>query len=190
MRERVTGGHLYLAETLDGNSLFAAIAPNKYWLESPPVATTSGPIGGGTGDPISELRILAKRGNTVRPFEASVIGSAKVYGFAVTPSRRLISQGIQRAVAESGLPPGLQQQLRKQMTAASLSYELDVWIDASGLTRRVTANVQEAGATGAVTATYENYGVPVGRVLPPASGGVISYADFLATAESLSNPLA
>ena len=189
VRERVVGGRLYEAESLDGTSILASVAPGKTWLEYPSsLLAASGTAG--TVDPIDQLRTLSERGNAVKRLGVSIVGGVTVSEFEVTPSRKTYAEGIAKAVAAAELPAGLARKLDKQMRQMALGEKLDVWIDSSHLVRQICVNLSISGATAQVTGTYENYGAAVQPVAPPAQGGVVSYASFMLAAESSGSPLA
>jgi len=189
VRERVVGGRLYEAESLDGTSILASVAPGKTWLEYPSsLLAASGTAG--TVDPIDQLRTLSERGNAVKRLGVSIVGGVTVSEFEVTPSRKTYAEGIAKAVAAAELPAGLARKLDKQMRQMALGEKLDVWIDSSHLVRQICVNLSISGATAQVTGTYENYGAAVQPVVPPAQGGVVSYASFMLAAESSGSPLA
>jgi hypothetical protein len=144
VRELVVGGRLYEAESLDGTSILASVAPGKTWLEYPSsLLAASGTAG--TVDPIDQLRTLSERGNSVKRLGVSILNGVTVSEFEVTPSRQTFAEGIAKAVAAAALPAGLARKLDKQITQMALGEKLDVWIDLSHLVRQLSVNVSISG---------------------------------------------
>ena len=119
----------------------------------------------------------------------SVIEGVTVSGYAITPSRQSIEQGIRAEIATGELSPAAQQQLQ-QATKTFSGFTLDVWFDGSGLMHRMSVDMRASGppSTDAhVVMTFQDYGTPV-NVSPPPSGQVISYSAFLAALQSEQTP--
>ena len=181
-RELIVDGHFYMGMTVDGTNI-STITSGRQWIDMPiPVADTTGSLGTGTVDPLNQLQLLTKHGNTVRPLGTSVIGGATVSGYAITPGRRALDQEIRTQKFTENLSAAEREQLREVAHSFS-AFMMDVWFDSSGLMRRMKVNIGTTTASGSVVMTFENYGTPV-NVSPPAADDVISYSAFLAAAQS------
>ena len=187
---RLVGQDVYMAETLNGRSLFSAIAPDKTWLELPiPLVSASGSLGMGAGDPIGELQTLAQAGNTVSRIGTSKLDGVEMSGFSVTVSRQNISAAIAQAIAGAGLSPSLRGLLEKQMDPAmsTMREQIRVWVDSSGLVRRLTidlAGFPPDSESVEVTGTYSNYGASMPPVVAPPASDVISLGSYMQAALS------
>jgi len=184
-RELVVGGRFYLGITVSGVDASTALT-GKHWVQIPvPVGGSSSALGTGTVDPLDQLRLLTKNGNTVRPLGTSVIDGVTVSGYSITPSQKTIDQRIQSEIDSGQLSPAAQQQLRTSSHLIS-SLAMNVWFDASGLMRRMGVDIGAVGATGTIDMTFENYGTAV-TISPPAPGDVISYSDFATALQAAEN---
>lgn len=181
-RELIVDGHFYLGMTENGTNI-STILSGKHWIDMPvPIADTTGSLGTGTVDPLNQLQLLSKHGNAVRPLGTSVVAGVTVSGYAITPSRRTIDQGIQSEISSGSLSPAEQEQLR-QSARSFTAFTMDVWFDSSGLMQRMKVNIGTTTASGSVIMTFKNYDTPV-SVSPPAPSDVISYSAFMTAAQS------
>jgi hypothetical protein len=189
-QELVVNGHFYMDITEDGQDV-ASVVPGKHWVEIPlPPAGTSGSLGTGTVDPVTQLQQLAKAGNVIRPLGTSAIQGVTVSGYAITPSRQTIEREMNAEIASGQLSPAARQQLR-QSTKDISGFTMEVWFDGSGLMRRMTVDQKSVGppsTTGHVVMTFENYGTPV-TISAPSPGQVISYSDLLAALQTTQGSL-
>ena len=168
-------GHFYLGLTENGKDLSSILGTGQNWVEiALPSAVSNGSLGADF-NPIGELQVAEKQGDTVRRLGSSVIDGVPVSGFAITPSQKVIEKNIQAAVSANGLTAAQKQQLEASAKAVGAS-TFDAWFDSSDLLRQEVVNL---GGTGAehVVMTVKNYGASV-QISLPASSDVISYADF------------
>jgi len=182
--ELAVGGHLYMGLTVDGTDI-ADIAGGRHWIELPVSmgGSAAASLGSGAVNPITQLQLLTKRGNTVRPLGTSVIGGVTTSGYAIVPSRHTIDQAIETEIVTGHLSAAEAQQVRQEASSFS-SFTIDVWFDASGLMRRMAVDFGTTSTTSAdVTMTFENYGTPV-IVAPPAPGDVMSFSAFMSAVQS------
>lgn len=182
-RERFVGGRMYLAMDIAGHDI-AEYTGGRHWLGMPVMAQ---PSQLGNGDPLTELELLAARGNTVTSLGTKTVDGVKVTGYAITPTREAMRQNMQRAIASMNLSAAERAQFQRMIAAFHLNPPtIDAWFDASGLLRTMRMQMSFGGAVsgaGSVDMTFGHYGTAV-HVTAPAPGDVVSYADFLRKMQS------
>ena len=116
----------------------------------------------GSVDPLSQIKLLEKKGATVVPLGTSVIDGDNVSGYSVTFSPSQLQQSLQQEFATGQFTLAEQQQIINA-TKTLGSFSMDVWFDASGILRRETANIAggTSGTTGKVGIAFLELGTPL-----------------------------
>jgi hypothetical protein len=152
-REIQVRGRQYIAMIIDGKTL-AAVTGGRDWIRGPAGRAGSASLTG--RDPLSALRVLAERGNTVRKVGTKIIGGVRCTGYAVTPS----------GVLDRGISPPT----------------ISVWLDGRELVRQIGVNLSVSLPAGTVSANmvldFSHYGSPV-RITAPPRSDTISFSSFL-----------
>jgi hypothetical protein len=170
-----------------GNTVYVAVpglgqlAPGKSWLSvdlssvSPSAAAGStGGLGAG-GNPAAMLRLLAERGNTVKPLGASTLDGVSVQGYSVS-----VGQSALQSELASGDVPSWMRQAMSNVNLGALDF--DVFVDGQGRLRRESMSMQMSAGSVPVSFTmaldFSDYGSPVDVSAPPA-GQVLDMQQFL-----------
>jgi len=176
--ELMVGGHMYLAMVVNGQDI-SPVTHGRHWI-SLPVAQQANQLG--SGDPLTQLTMLAARDNTVTSLGTSTIDGVKVSGYEITVSRAQMQKGMQKMLALLKLSPAERVQFDRM--AAKLRVNpptIDAWFDSNKLLHKMRMKMSLTGAvsvSGTISMTFGNYGVPV-HVTAPRGDDVIGFADYL-----------
>jgi hypothetical protein len=184
-RELVVNRHLFMGLTLDGTDV-SQITGGPHWIDIPiPDQSGSNAPGVGSVNPLTQIQMLARKGSTVVSLGTSDIDGTAVSGYAVTPSRLQVFEGIEREIASGQIPPSEVQNVLNASKALG-TFTSDVWFDAAGLLRKQTVTISggTSGIAGKVDLLYQNFGAPV-DIQAPASGDVISFSQFTSDIQAL-----
>jgi hypothetical protein len=186
-KEVVAHNHFYMGISSGGQDV-SALVPGKHWVEIPiPVGAGSSP-GTGTSDPLAQLQMLVKKGNTVTGLGTKAIHGVTCSGYAVTISRQNVVTAELKALSSSGLDPVTMQRLA-QAAQSIPTPTIDVWFNSSKLLRRIgfLSNQTQNGGKIAIDVEMDfvNYGAPV-SISVPSPADVASYSQFQAAANASS----
>jgi hypothetical protein len=156
------GGNLY--EKIGGNALGSLGLSNK-WLEEPLPMIDHNVSLGGSGNPLSELKLLMQEGALVKSLGARMIGGISTHGFSVDPHTAEMRASIKKELAKASISP----QQRQEIQAVEKSppdIKFDLWFGSSGLLKEMNEKLSTGlGGTsndqGNITLIFSDYGVPV-----------------------------
>ena len=163
--------------TIDGHNM-SEFTNGASWISIPTPGQASGSPGFGSVDPLSQIKLLEKKGATVVPLGTSVIDGDNVSGYSVTFSPSQLQQSLQQEFATGQFTPAGNTSSMPRRRSVLLHGRR---FDASGICAE-TANIAggTSGTTGKVDITFSNFGTP-GSIQAPASGDVISFSQFTPT---------
>lgn len=181
--ELIVAQRFYLGMVVNGTDVMAALT-GKQWVLSPFSVATQPGTSLGSGDPVSQLRLLAAHGNTVTPLGTTTVEGRRLSGYRVVISRQAVTASMQRELAAPGLTAA-ERRLLRQAEAMLKPPTIEAWFDSAGLLRQMSMqmefSISSVSGGGTVTMTFDHYGVPVHIAALPASD-VGSYSAFLKAA--------
>ncbi len=170
----VTGGTLYL-----GLPQVAQVIPGKTYVSLDLTSLSQlGSLGGNSGlgnDPITALRALAIKGNTVTDLSTSTVDGQVVRGYAISFN----SRAVDGQVAHSNLPAVLKQ-AEAQLHLRGTSVR--VYLTGNGQLARISQGIAEKVQGHSVAENevmdFVSFGTPVAITVPPPDQ-VIPFLQFL-----------
>jgi hypothetical protein len=165
-------GNLYIATSVDGK--LVRLSGERTWVQEPvPQADQGADLTG--SDPFAALTVLERQGSTVRSLGTKSVDGVACSGFTVTPSVRMIAEGIKEEFGALGVSSGITDQELNQLSGAFSPLTMTIWIDQQHLVREMGINLQLNSSAGSsadalsadVVTDFSNYGAPVRIVAPP-----------------------